>query len=151
VPYWSRSFDGLPERVSEVREFIRDAVGDDEGVDLVEMVASELVGNAIRHSESGEPGGVFTVRLATFVNGWHVRVDDAGGTSEPHICEAPAIESVEDLDRYGDEIEAGRGLAMVAAISAKWGVLGDSHARAVWAEIVMPRAVLHDGCESVQS
>jgi len=143
VSYWSRSFDGLPERVSEVREFVRKVIGDDEGADLVEMVASELVGNAIRHSDSGGPGGEFTLHLATFVNRWHVRVDDAGGASEPRVCEAPTIENAKDLDRYGDEIEAGRGLAIVAAVSAKWGVLGDSNARAVWAEILIPCAARH--------
>lgn len=35
--------------------------------------------------------------------------------------------------------EAGRGLALVAAISRNWGVLGDRYARAVWAEIPHPR------------
>ncbi|OLE21185.1 MAG: hypothetical protein AUG49_22685 [Catenulispora sp. 13_1_20CM_3_70_7] len=139
MSYWSRDFDGLPECVSEVREYTRNVVGDREGADLVELVASELAGNAIRHSDSGEPGGRFTVHLAEFCTRWQVRVDDLGGPGEPHICEPPPIKSVDDLDTFGEEIEAGRGLAMVAAVSSKWGVLGDQGARAVWAEILIPR------------
>jgi anti-sigma regulatory factor (Ser/Thr protein kinase) len=133
--YWSKSFEGLPECVSEVREFTRKVVGDDGGADLVELVASELAGNAIRHSGSGAPEGQFTVHLAALVNRWLVRVDDAGGTTQPHVCAPPVMERTEDLDDYGDEVETGRGLAMVAAVSSEWGVLGDENARAVWAEI----------------
>lgn len=135
MSYWSRSFDGLPECVSDVREYTRKVVGDSNGADLVELVASELAGNAIRHSESGEPGGQFTLHLADLRNRWQVRVDDEGGVTVPRVCEASPIESLEDLDRFGDEVEAGRGLAMVAAVSSDWGVLGDQAARAVWAEI----------------
>jgi len=141
VSYWSETFDGRPESASEVREFARKAIGDNEGADLVELVASELAGNAVRHSNSGEPGGQFTLHLAAFLNRWQVRVDDAGGLNVPHVCEPKPIESIEDLDAFGDEVEAGRGLALVAAISSRWGVLGDQTGRAVWVEILIPRAV----------
>lgn len=134
---WSRSFEGIPECVSEVREYTRKLLGDCGGADVVELVASELAGNAIRHSDSGEPGGQFTVHLAAFVDRWQVRVDDEGGLGVPHICEPSPIASVEDLDHFGDEVEAGRGLALVAAVSSAWGVWGDQAARAVWAEILM--------------
>ena len=141
MSYWSKTFDGRPECVSEVREFTRKAIGDNEGVDLVELVASELAGNAVRHSDSGEPGGHFTLHLAAFLDRWRVRVDDAGGPRVPHVCEPKPIESIEDLDTFGDEVEAGRGLALVAAVSSKWGVLGNQAGRAVWVEILMPREV----------
>lgn len=140
MSYWSKTFDGLPECVSEAREFTRQAIGDDEGVDLVELVASELAGNAVRHSDSGKPGGQFTLRLATFGNRWQVRVDDAGGPRAPHVCSPKPIESLDDLDGFGDEVEAGRGLALVAAVSSRWGVLGDEAGRAVWVEILILRA-----------
>ncbi|MEY9858522.1 serine/threonine-protein kinase RsbW [Catenulispora sp. GAS73] len=141
MTYWSRSFDGIPECVSEVREHTRGLLGGCEGADLVELVASELAGNAIRHSDSGEPGGQFTVHLAAFADRWQVRVDDEGGSTVPHVCELPPIETVEDLDRFSNEVEDGRGLALVAAVSSAWGVLGDQAARAVWAEILMPGEV----------
>jgi hypothetical protein len=44
-----------------------------------------------------------------------------------------------DLEGW-DFPEAGRGLALVAAISRGWGVLGDQCSRMVWAEIMCPRA-----------
>ncbi|MBS2547447.1 helix-turn-helix domain-containing protein [Catenulispora sp. NL8] len=139
MSYWSKTFDGRPEHVSEVREFTRKAIGDYDGVDLVELVASELAGNAVRHSDSGEPGGEFTLHLATFLDRWQVRVDDAGGPKVPHICEPKPIDSIADLDAFGDEVETGRGLALVAAVSSKWGVLGDQAGHAVWVEILMPQ------------
>ncbi|WP_194891960.1 ATP-binding protein [Catenulispora pinisilvae] len=138
MTYWARSFAGLPEYVAEVRECIRKVLGECEGVDLVELVATELASNAIRHSGSGEPGGKFTVHLAEFVDRWRVRVDDAGGSSVPHLCAALVIESAEDLDQVDVEAEAGRGLELVAAVSSAWGVLGDTFARAVWADVLIP-------------
>ena len=138
MPYWSRDFDGRPECVADVREFTRRVIGDRTGADMVELVVSELAGNAIRHSDSGEPGGQFTLHIAALTNRWQVRVDDAGGTNVPHVCEPPPIDSADDLDCLGDEIEAGRGLTLVAAVSSSWGVLGDEGAHAVWAEIPIP-------------
>jgi len=140
VTYWSKSFAGLAECVAEVRGCINKVLGDREGVDLVELVVSELAGNAIRHSGSGDPGGQFTVHLAEFVDRWRIRVDDEGGPSVPHVCTVPLLECIDDLDRFDAEVEVGRGLALVAAVSATWGVLGGASARAVWAEILIPRS-----------
>ena len=139
MSYWSQSFDGLLEYVPQVREYMRKLLGDCDGADAVELVASELAGNAIRHSYSGEPGGQFTVHLETFCDRWRVRVDDEGGPGMPHICEPMPIESAKDLDALGEEVEVGRGLALVAAVSSAWGVLVDQAGRAVWVEISIPQ------------
>lgn len=140
MSYWSRSFEGLPERLTAVREFTRRVAGDREGADVMEMVASELASNAIQHSGSGEPGGKFTLQVTDFPDRWQIRVIDEGGPTVPHICELPSIDKAEDLDHLGDEAEAGRGLAMVAAVSSTWGVIGDQTSRSVWAEILIPGA-----------
>lgn len=58
MAYWSMTFPGLPEQLSEVRQFTLKVLGDDPGVDDVLLVTSERATNAIRHSFSGEPGGV---------------------------------------------------------------------------------------------
>lgn len=126
--YWSRTFDGRAESVAEVRRFTVKVLGENPGTDVVELVASELATNAVQHSDSGQPGGHFTMHLAESANRWRVRIDDAGGPKEP--C-------VKTADAKGDE--AGRGLTLVAALSSDWGVIGDHYARAVWAEIEMPR------------
>lgn len=128
MTYWSRSFQGLPENLSEVRRFTAAVLGDRPGVDLVVLVASELAGNAILHSASGQPGGQFVVHVAAFADRWQIRVDDEGGLGEPILSPDPA----------GDDAEDGRGLALIAAVSRSWGVLGNHYARAVWAEIPHP-------------
>lgn len=137
MAYWSRNFEGLPEYLTDVREFTRFVAGNRGGADLLEMIASELAGNAIQHSDSGGPGGQFTLQLAGLEDRWHVRVVDQGGSQEPHVCERPSIENMKDLDGLGDEAESGRGLAMIAAVSSSWGVLGDQASRAVWAEVLI--------------
>ncbi|WP_370347865.1 ATP-binding protein [Catenulispora sp. MAP5-51] len=133
---WSRDFEGLPEHLTEVREFTRLVAGGRDGADLIEMVASELAGNAIQHSGSGGPGGKFTLQVVDCQDRWQIRVVDEGGPIVPHVCELASIDTIEELDKLGNEAEAGRGLAMVAAVSSAWGVLGDQTARIVWAEIM---------------
>lgn len=145
VSYWSQNFDGVPECVARVREYTRKVVGDCEGADVLELIASELASNAIRHSHSGEPGGQFTLHLAVFRDRWQIRVDDAGGPRTPEVCDLAPFEGAADLDTFGEEIEAGRGLALVAAMSSEWGVLGDQAARAVWAEILIPEETAKAG------
>lgn len=126
--YWTRTFDGLPEQVAEVREFVRRIVGDlVDGADDVELVASELAANAIRHSASGNPGGYFVVQVAAFSDAWHVRVTDQGSLGSPTPMDA------EEAD------ETGRGLAVVIALTRAWGVIGGSAGhRTVWAEVPFP-------------
>jgi hypothetical protein len=123
-----------------VRQFTEAVLGNRPGVDLVVLAASELAGNAVLHTASGEPGGQFVVHLAAFADRWQVRVDDAGGPNFPRLCK----DAVLDPDCPDSELcdldlpEAGRGLALVAAVSRNWGVLGDEYSRAVWAEIPHP-------------
>lgn len=119
-------FDGLPERLADVREQVRRIVGDVDGVDDVVLVASELAGNAIRHTMSGAPGGSFVLELAEFQDAWHVRVTDQGGLTSPTSGTA------------ADGDETGRGLPVVIALARAWGVIGDSTGRAVWAEVPFP-------------
>lgn len=120
------TFDGLPERLADVREYVRQIVGDVDGVDDVVLVVSELAGNAIRHSLSGCPGGSFVLEVAEFRDAWHVRVTDQGGRADPTSGTA------------ADGDETGRGLPVVIALARAWGVIGDSAGRTVWAEIPFP-------------
>jgi anti-sigma regulatory factor (Ser/Thr protein kinase) len=144
MSYWSRSFPGLAECLAEVRQFTQMVLGAAPGAELVVLAVSELAGNAIVHTASGTPGGQFVVHLASFADRWQVRVDDQGSAIEPHVV-------VDGMDEDAEwDSESGRGLAMVAAISQKWGVLGDRYARAVWAEIPYP-VEARGGVESVMS
>ncbi|MBS2545407.1 ATP-binding protein [Catenulispora sp. NL8] len=126
MSYWEMSFDGLPERLSDVRQYVLKTLGDVPGVDDVVLVSSELAANAIRHSVSGAPGGSFTLHLAESREAWHLRIDDMGGPSTPKP------------GHPDDNDEAGRGLPMVTALARAWGVVGDRNGRAVWAEVAFP-------------
>jgi hypothetical protein len=53
----SMTFPGRAECLSEGRRFTLKTLGRVPGVDFAELVASELAGNAMLHSESGRPHG----------------------------------------------------------------------------------------------
>ncbi|WP_370336155.1 ATP-binding protein [Catenulispora sp. MAP5-51] len=120
---WSKEFAGRPECLVEARRFTFAVLGGCEAAYTVALVVDELAGNAIKHTASGAPGGEFVLRLTRSADRVRVRVDDHGGPLTP-ILRAP-----------DEQDEAGRGLTIVAMLSASWGVDGDETARSVWAEI----------------
>jgi anti-sigma regulatory factor (Ser/Thr protein kinase) len=92
---------------------------------------SELAANAVEHTRSGA-GGTFTVAVGRPRDGMaFVAVTDAGGAGEP-AADGPAA------DGSGGLSEHGRGLAMVAAFSSRWGYRGSARGRTVWAEATWP-------------
>jgi anti-sigma regulatory factor (Ser/Thr protein kinase) len=95
---------------------------DDDLAGDAELLLSELVGNAVRHARP-LPGGV--VRVAWEVDTAEVvlRVTDGGSANghRPH-------ESVVAADCV-----SGRGLAIVAALAASWGVDATGGGQSVWA------------------
>ena len=96
--------------------------------------ASELAANAVVHTASGA-GGVFAVEVSRPAEGMAlVAVTDLGGPGEPAIRPGDS----------GDEFaENGRGLALVAACSSRWGYrdVSDGKGRTVWAEATWPVVV----------
>lgn len=125
-----RTFPGLPEQVRVARRWLAQIVDGFAAVDEVLLACSELAANAIMHSESGRPGGYFTVRLAIRQDIVRVEVLDEGGTwSRGHGRSVYASVQDEDVSQYG------RGLAIVAAITSAWGIVGDDHGRTAWCEI----------------
>jgi anti-sigma regulatory factor (Ser/Thr protein kinase) len=118
---WERVFPGMAEQVAVVRRWISSLLPDcPPRADLV-LVASELAGNAIRHTASGH-GGTFAVRVAWSGETAMVTVDDAGGPGEPRVVDDPAA-------------EGGRGLLVVRELSAQMVVSGTEAGRHVRAEI----------------
>ncbi|HEY5874406.1 MAG TPA: ATP-binding protein [Ilumatobacteraceae bacterium] len=79
------------------------------------LVVSELVTNAIRHA-----GGHGALRLVVGLDGVRIQVDDHQPRLRPRST---------DVNQNG-----GRGLALVAAISARWGVVTRHDGKTVWAE-----------------
>lgn len=120
------TFEGLPERLADVGQFVRECVGDVPGAGDVVLVALELAANAILHSRSGQLCRTFTVRVVTFSKRWLVQVNDMGSTTDPGLGNAT------------EQNEAGRRLPLVRTLAKAWGVGGDYTAHTTWASVAFP-------------
>jgi anti-sigma regulatory factor (Ser/Thr protein kinase) len=111
--------DPVPTSVTLARNFVREALSGlpDETLDTVVLLTSELVTNAILHART--PVMVGIVRDDEWLM---VAVGDlvpaAAGSLEPRTL---------SRDRPG-----GRGLALVAGLSAEWGTRTFSRGKSVW-------------------
>jgi DNA-binding NarL/FixJ family response regulator len=105
--------------VRDARRFVRATLAE-WGLEAL-LVVSELAANAIAHA-----GSDYRVRLATTPSSLRIEVRDGGhGTPEPQP---------KSLTN-----ERGRGLLMVAAISASWGIeRSEGSRKLVWAELTRP-------------
>ncbi|MEV4255360.1 ATP-binding protein [Spirillospora sp. NPDC049652] len=96
------------------------------GVDLddLELLASEILTNAVRYTASGRRGGGVDVRFRVEDEFLRVEVtDDGGARTLPHLVESSGWE------------ESGRGLLMVAMLAADWGWSAGPARTAVWFEL----------------
>ena len=101
--------------------------------DVAVLLTSELVTNAIRH-EAGQ-----TITLAITCSCGQLRVDVHDSSySWPVVLEAPA------------DAEAGRGLMLVATLSAEWGFYRTPAGKAVYFTLAIQPDVAH-GPQGVQA
>lgn len=102
-----------PESAGRVREALESWLGhrgsDPKVVDDVRLVATELVGNAVRHA-SPLGNGTVLVRWDEQDSTLALSVCDGGGATEPQRVDASPYDT------------SGRGLAIVAALSSQWWV-----------------------------
>lgn len=106
------------------------------GVDLddLELLASEVLTNAVRYTASGRCGGGVDVGLLVRPGSLRVEVtDDGGALSVPHLVESSGWQ------------ESGRGLLMVATLAADWGWSAERARTTVWFEL--RREVAREGIE----
>ena len=117
------TYGGRPEHVRQARDDARDLLAGCPAADEVILCLSELAANAVLHSDSGRPGGAFTVRIDSSP-GAHIRieVEDDGG---PWLAPAP-------------DPGSGRGLDIVGVLAADWGVAISPAGRTVWARFDWP-------------
>ena len=94
--------------------------------DAVAVVA-ELLGNAVRHADP-LPGGV--IRLA-----WRLGQTKTGAYLELRVTDGGAAARRPALRALEDDSTDGRGLAIVSALSKRWGVERDNEGQCVWAEL----------------
>jgi serine/threonine-protein kinase RsbW len=130
---WIRTFRGTPASVPDARRFVAELLVGCPARETLMMCVSELCANAIAHTASGD-GGTFIVSVALVRDGVaRVSVTDDGGSCVP---------SVGALDLAA---EGGRGLALVAALTSRWGWAWAYPGRTVWAEACWPVAVAAPG------
>lgn len=117
----SVTIPGSPEQVSGTRAFIARTLAALPGVDrdAATLLTSELVTNAIQHTDSGAPGGTVTVAVIGIPEGVLVEVADDGSAGTPVVKDDP----------YAAE---GHGLFLVQQLAAQWGYLRDSAGTTVW-------------------
>lgn len=123
-------FPGRPSEVKRARGFVRRILGDGHpAAEDVELLASELVTNAIQYTRSGRPHCNTTSRgsvsVAVLARDHVVRVevaDEGGSTTVPEVRH----------DVYADR---GRGLFLVKQLSANWGMYPNALGTTLWFEV----------------
>ncbi|MEV0405480.1 ATP-binding protein [Actinoallomurus sp. NPDC050550] len=106
--------------VVHARRFVRDLMGEAHpAVDDAELCTSELVTNAVVHTKSGR-GGHVTITVARDGDLVEICVgDDGAGGEVPHVRDEPFAED-------------GRGMVIVTALAAEWGVEAERGGTTTW-------------------
>lgn len=120
---YGKIYESLPTSVRQVRHDVSLALytwGLDELVDDTQQIVSELMANAIGHTDSNK------IRTTiTKINERTVRLEVTDrSTREPLLLPADSSD------------ESGRGIALVAALSSEWGWTFISGGKTVWAEVM---------------
>ncbi len=120
-----RVLPGTPESAGLARALAREVLGDTHpALETVLLVVSELVTNAIIHSQSGAAGGTVLLALCPGPAGILIQVRDNGGPWRP-------LEVVQP----GTAAEHGYGLLLVDALAERWGTLTSTQGRVTWCRI----------------
>ena len=118
----TRRLPATPASVFLARRFLRQLLHGwevpDHVADRAELVVSELVTNAARHSEDD-------LSIAVACGDLLLRVEVADSSHRMPLTDAP---DVEDTDT------SGRGLLLVGAMADRWGVESEGLSKQVWAE-----------------
>jgi anti-sigma regulatory factor (Ser/Thr protein kinase) len=120
----SLTIPGRPEEVSGARTFITrtlSALAKAPAIDsdAATLLTSELVTNAILHTDSGLPAGTVTIVVIDVPDGVLIEVIDDGSPDMPVV--------------KGDLMATdGHGLFLVQQLTAQWGYLRDPAGTTVW-------------------
>jgi serine/threonine-protein kinase RsbW len=121
---WERTYPGTLDQPRQLRADLRPVLDGCPAASDVLLVASELAANAIVHSDSGRPGGTFTVRLHHGPGHIRAEVQDEGSLWDG------------DLTVW---VRNPHGLYLIAALAAGYGsAAGPGRSRLVWARIDYP-------------
>jgi anti-sigma regulatory factor (Ser/Thr protein kinase) len=115
-----RVFPATPDAVTHARRFVADTArewGLAQIAEDVQLIASELAGNTIRHAHSE-----FSVAISKDAASLRVAVADRSHT-------------LPEQRRPANSSNSGRGLILVTALSTKWGFEPSAEGKVVWAEL----------------
>lgn len=118
---------GIACSVSLARRWVGDVlrVAGHLDVERARLVMSELVANAVLHTDSGRPGGLVTVEINSIgQERVHIQVIDEGAVTVPRPRTS------------GECAVSGRGLRLVEESSVRWGMRRELSGYAVWAEVI---------------
>jgi anti-sigma regulatory factor (Ser/Thr protein kinase) len=119
-PAQTRSFARRADEVRSARRFVRACLSDHPGAADAELLACELVTNAVQHATDATAVTVTVLRCGEIV---HVDVIDDGRACLPRWREAT-----------GDD-ESGRGFQLVNEIAYRWGFFREPASTCMWFEI----------------
>jgi anti-sigma regulatory factor (Ser/Thr protein kinase) len=105
------------------RQVLQEWDVEEETAESVELVLSELMTNAVRHSD-----GPIAVRLRLQERTVRLEVADDDHRVPPSVIE-PATD---------DDATSGRGLWIVQSLASRWGVESEGLSKYVWAELDQP-------------
>lgn len=121
--------------VPGARRFVVDGLkawGRGDLADVAELVTSELAGNAALHASAE----FMHLTVATGERpGVRVAVEDDGPVGV-EVVQPQALAAAEGFIDWSDQAATGRGLAIVAMMSADWGVDVTALGKRVWADLV---------------
>ena len=120
---WSQTYPGCPSMVPAARAFVRAMLADCPRWRDAELIASELVGNSLRHTASGD-GGEITVTVEVESGHARIAVHDAGAGDWQPFPGDPS-----------DEADHGRGLLIAYQIADKIGHDVTKDGQTMWAEL----------------
>ncbi len=140
---WTISLPGLPSMVPAARAFVRAFLDSHPLAGDAELVASEYVTNAIRHTASGQGGAIYvtvaatslTARIEVTDHGQAVQLGAAAAAAPPARAPLP----VRQRDGGAGDDENGRGLLIVDCLATRWGHFGTAGGQVTaWAELGEP-------------
>jgi serine/threonine-protein kinase RsbW len=117
----SLTISGIPKNVARARAFVAEVLGPDHPcADVAVLLCSELVTNAVLHSDSRRPGGTVTIAVADLTDSVEVKVIDEGSASSIPVVKADTLAA------------NGHGLFLVENLAERWGYESDDAGTAVW-------------------
>lgn len=120
---WTLAFIAEPEEVASLRRILRlhlKCWGLRHLIETAELCVTELATNVIQHVGVGTP-----IELALSMKGTYLRME----------MQDPDMRVLPTLLHASADAESGRGMAIVDAVTDRWGVLLKAQSKVIWCEL----------------